>query len=78
MKFNTILLLEPRFLLCLQAGHKAREKRSRQSDVMSDLEHFDVMLRVYPRNQLDEQSEDENVQIDLSANGSEFKNSSKM
>ena len=28
---------------------KAREKRSRQSDVMSDIENLDVMLRSYQR-----------------------------
>ena len=29
---------------------KAKEKRSRQSDVMSDLENMDVMIGILPRN----------------------------
>ena len=32
---------------------KAREKRSRQSDVMSDLENVDILLGSYSRNELD-------------------------
>ena len=34
---------------------KAKEKRSRQSDVMSDLENIDVMLGVYPGNHSDDE-----------------------
>ena len=34
---------------------KAKEKRSRQSDVMSDLENVNVMLRNYPTNCSDEE-----------------------
>ena len=34
---------------------KAGEKRSRQSDVMSDLENLDVMLETYSRNGVDSQ-----------------------
>ena len=48
---------------------KAKEKRSWQSDVMSDLDNIDVMLGVYPRNQIDEELEDENVEIDSRSNG---------
>ena len=29
---------------------KAKEKHSRQSDVMSDLENMDVMIGIFPRN----------------------------
>ena len=48
---------------------KAKEKRSRQSDVMSDLENIDVMLGVYPGNQSDDEIGDENVDIDSRSNG---------
>ena len=34
---------------------KAREKRARQSDVMSDVENLDDMLGTYAQNELDEQ-----------------------
>ena len=34
---------------------KAREKRSRQSDVMSDLEDMNVMLGSYPGKRSDEE-----------------------
>ena len=47
---------------------KAKEKRSRQSDVMSDVENMDVMLGNYPRSQLDGEL-DENVDIDSRSNG---------
>ena len=74
IKFNKMLLLEPRFVLMPSTRkQKAKEKRSRQSDVMSDLENIVVMLGVYPRNQLDEELEDENVEIDSSSNGPRLK-----
>ena len=47
---------------------KAREKRSRQSDVMSDLENMNVMLRNYPENQSDVDL-NENVEVDSRSNG---------
>ena len=34
---------------------KAREKRSRQSDVMSDMENLNAMLETYSRNGVDSQ-----------------------
>ena len=40
-------------------NQKAKEKRSRQSDVMSDLENMDVMLGIYSRNDLYSQRETE-------------------
>ena len=46
---------------------KAKEKRSRQSDIMSDLEDMNVMLGNYPRNQLDD-GLNENVDMDLRSN----------
>ena len=65
-----MLLLEPRFLLMPSTRkQKAKGKRSRQSDVMSDLENIVVMLGVYTRNQLDEERVDENVEIDSRSNG---------
>ena len=47
---------------------KAREKRSRQSDVMSDLENMNVMLGNYQENQSDIDL-NENVEMDLRSNG---------
>ena len=35
---------------------KANEKRSRQSDVMSDIENLDVMLRSYQRDKSESQN----------------------
>ena len=46
---------------------KAREKRSRQSDVMSDLEDMNVMLGNYPGNPSDEEL-NENVETDSRSN----------
>ena len=41
---------------------KAKEKRSRQSDVMSDLKNMSVMLGKYPENRSDEEL-NENIEI---------------
>ena len=43
---------------------RAKERRSRQLDIMSDTENLDVMLGSYPRNELGNDS-DRNVEIDL-------------
>ena len=47
---------------------KAREKRSRHSDVMSDLEHMNDRLGNYPENQTDVDL-NENVEVDSRSNG---------
>ena len=47
---------------------KAKEKRSRQSDVMSDLEIVDTMLGNYPRNELDSQLGERKTELDLESN----------
>ena len=47
---------------------KSREKRSKQSDVMSDLEKTNVMLGNYPENQSDVDL-NENVEVDSRSNG---------
>ena len=47
---------------------KAREKRSRQSDVRSDLENMNVMLGNYPENQSDLDL-NEIVEVDSRSNG---------
>ena len=47
---------------------KAKEKNSRQSDVMSDIENMDVLLGTYSRN-LSVEELYENVEIDLRSNG---------
>ena len=49
-------------------NQKAKEKRSRQSDVMSDLEDMNVMLGNYPGNCSDEEL-NENIEIDSRSNG---------
>ena len=48
---------------------KAKEKRSRQSDVMSDLEKIDKMLGNYSRNELDSQLGEKETEIDLGSDG---------
>ena len=52
---------------------KAREKRSRQSDVMSDLENVD-MLGSYSRNELDCQLGEREAELDLESNGPQTAN----
>ena len=47
---------------------KAKEKRSRQSNMMSDLEDMNVMLGNYPGNSSDEEL-NENIEIDPRSNG---------
>ena len=47
---------------------KAKEKRSRQSDVKSDLENVDTMLGNYPRNELDSQLGERETELDLESN----------
>ena len=44
---------------------KAREKRARQSDEMSDVENLDVMLGNYSRNELAEQENNSEIDLDL-------------
>ena len=46
---------------------KAKEKRSRQSDVMSDLENMNVMLRNYQGNHSHEEL-NENIEVDSRSN----------
>ena len=48
---------------------KAKEKRSRQSDVMSDLENVDIMLGNYSRKELDSQLGERETELDLESNG---------
>ena len=46
---------------------KAKEKRSRQSDVISDLENMNVMLGKYSGNLSDEEL-NENIEVDSRSN----------
>ena len=43
---------------------KAREKRSRQSDVLSDIENLDVMLGNYSNSEIREQEAVDQIEID--------------
>ena len=43
---------------------KAKERRSRQVDLMSDTENLDIMLGFYSRNELESNSIDRNDDID--------------
>ena len=47
---------------------KAKQKRSRQSDVMSDLENMNVMLGNYPGSRSDEEL-NENIEVDSRSDG---------
>ena len=42
---------------------RAKERRSRQADLTSDVEHLDVTLGSYSRNELESNSEDRNVDL---------------
>ena len=53
----------------------AKAKRSRQSDVMSDLEIVDIMLGNYSRNELDSQFGERDTELDLECNGLQAANS---
>ena len=44
---------------------KAREKRARQSHVMSHVENLDVMIGTYTRNELDERENNSELEMDL-------------
>ena len=48
---------------------KAKEKRSRQSDVVSDIENLDVMLGNYPNGEMRDRENVEDVEIDLESKG---------
>ena len=47
---------------------KAKEKRSRQSDVMSDIENLDVMLESYQRDNSEIQDRTSENEIDSESN----------
>ena len=47
---------------------KAREKRSRQWDVMSDMENLDIMLGTYSRNKVDSQLSKNDENMDRGSN----------
>ena len=47
--------------------HRAKERRSRQADLTSDLGNVDVMLGVYSRNELESNSGDRNDEVDLAS-----------
>ena len=47
---------------------KAKEKRSREADVMCDLENMDVMLGSYPRHNYEIQGEISENEVDLRSN----------
>ena len=50
------MLNETLLLICLQLeSKKQKKKRSRQSDVMSDIENLDVMLGNYPSSDVRDQ-----------------------
>ena len=50
-------------------NQKAREKHSRQSDVMSGIEHLDVMLGNYSENEIRDQGNVREVDMDLESRG---------
>ena len=46
---------------------RAKERRSRQVDLMSDVEDLDVMLGSYSRNEMESNSGDRNDEVDLAS-----------
>ena len=65
---NNKLLFERTLLNAFHKKAESKEKRSRQSDVMSDLESMNVMLGNNPENQSDVDL-NENVEVDSRSNG---------
>ena len=47
---------------------RAKERRSRQADLMSDVENLDVMLGSFSRNEIESNSEERNAEADLESN----------
>ena len=48
-----------------QTFEGAKEKRSRQSDVMSDLENMDVMKGSYSKDELENHQDEGDIEMDL-------------
>ena len=46
---------------------RAKKRRSRQVDLMSDVEDLDVMLGSYSRNEMESNSGDRNDEVDLAS-----------
>ena len=65
---NKLLLEDTPLSMPSTRKQTAEEKRSRQSDVMSDLESMNVMLGNYPGNRSDEEL-NENIEMDSRSNG---------
>ena len=59
---------EPISCYALTRKQKAKEKRSRQSDVRYDLENIDVMLGSYPGENYEEQGQKNEIEIDSRSN----------
>ena len=64
IKLNS-LLTKSLLVMPSTRKQKAREKRARQSDVISDVENRDVMLETYTRNELDERQNKSELEMDL-------------
>ena len=47
---------------------RAKDRRSRQADLMSDVEKLDVMLGLYSRNEIESNSEERNAEAVLESN----------
>ena len=55
--------------MCSRRKEKAKKRRSRQANQMSDVDNLDVMLGSYARNELESNSEDRNVEVDVESKG---------
>ena len=62
---NSIFQPNEFFALHSTRKQKAREKRSRQSDVMSDIESIDVMLGIFPEYDFERQKIAGDIEADL-------------
>ena len=47
---------------------RAKERHSRQADLMSDLKNWDILLGSYSGNEIESNSEDSNIEVDLEYN----------
>ena len=64
IKLNSVLI-KSHLVMPSTRKQKAKDKRARQSDVMSHLKNLDVMLGTSTRNELDEQENNSEIEKDL-------------
>ena len=59
---------QTKFSMPSTRNQKAKEKRSRQSNMTSDMENLDVILESYPRNEVESQLSENEENTDRRSN----------